>query len=151
MKGFLGCCYQRDVPPETIQNLRIFQGRKSVVFAHLKKCATTTRKIFLFFLGWAHPERPSFLQGGPAPQLQACKLSSNLFLFLSCIWDIMGYIYSWSIQNPTLASSGQVDHNKRRNMSEASEELKRIAAALEEILRLVKQDQEKFQKINEKN
>jgi hypothetical protein len=20
MKGFLGCCYQRDVPPETIQN-----------------------------------------------------------------------------------------------------------------------------------
>ena len=40
---------------------------------------------------------------------------------------------------------------RRNNMSEASEELKRIAAALEEILRLVKQDQEKFQKINEKN
>ena len=40
---------------------------------------------------------------------------------------------------------------RRSNMSEASEELKRIAAALEEILRLVKQDQEKFQKINEKN
>ena len=35
-------------------------------------------------------------------------------------------------------------------MSEASEELKRIAAALEEILRLVKLDQEKFQKLNEK-
>jgi len=34
-------------------------------------------------------------------------------------------------------------------MSEASEELKRIAAALEEILRLVKLDQEKFQKLNE--
>tara|TARA_R100001443_G_scaffold55982_1_gene67077 strand:- start:899 stop:1009 length:111 start_codon:yes stop_codon:yes gene_type:complete len=34
-------------------------------------------------------------------------------------------------------------------MSEASEELKRIASALEEILRLVKQDQEKFQKLNE--
>ena len=30
-------------------------------------------------------------------------------------------------------------------------QLQRIAAALEEILRLVKQDQEKFQKINEKN
>ena len=29
-------------------------------------------------------------------------------------------------------------------MSESSEELKRIANALEEILRLVKQDQEKF-------
>jgi hypothetical protein len=35
-------------------------------------------------------------------------------------------------------------------MSEASEELKRIAAALEEILRLVKLDQEKYQKLNEK-
>ena len=31
-------------------------------------------------------------------------------------------------------------------MSEASEELKRIAAALEEILRLVKLDQEKMEK-----
>ena len=31
-----------------------------------------------------------------------------------------------------------------------NENLKRIADALEEILRLVKQDQEKFQKINEK-
>ena len=35
-------------------------------------------------------------------------------------------------------------------MSEASEELKRIAVALEEILRLVKLDQEKYQKLNEK-
>ena len=35
-------------------------------------------------------------------------------------------------------------------MSESSEELKRIAAALEEILRLVKLDQEKYQKLNEK-
>jgi hypothetical protein len=43
----------------------------------------------------------------------------------------MGYIYS----------------NKRKNnMSEASEELKRIANALEEILRLVKQDQEATKK-----
>ncbi len=31
-------------------------------------------------------------------------------------------------------------------MSESSEELKRIAIALEEILRLVKQDQEKMEK-----
>jgi hypothetical protein len=31
-------------------------------------------------------------------------------------------------------------------MSESSEELKRIAAALEEILRLVKADQEKYEK-----
>ena len=36
-------------------------------------------------------------------------------------------------------------------MSESSEELKRIAAALEEILRLVKEDQEKMRKINEEN
>ena len=34
MKGFLGCCYQCDVPPETIQNLRICLSDKSVVFAH---------------------------------------------------------------------------------------------------------------------
>jgi hypothetical protein len=51
MKGFLGCCYQCDVPPETIKNLHrhLLTDKKSVVFAHLKKCATTTRKIFLFF------------------------------------------------------------------------------------------------------
>jgi len=36
-------------------------------------------------------------------------------------------------------------------MSESSEELKRIANALEEILRLVKQDQEKMEKIREEN
>jgi hypothetical protein len=34
-------------------------------------------------------------------------------------------------------------------MSESSEELKRIAVALEEILRLVKEDQEKYKKLNE--
>ncbi len=33
-------------------------------------------------------------------------------------------------------------------MSESSEELKRIAAALEEILRLVKQDMQKYEKKN---
>ena len=34
-------------------------------------------------------------------------------------------------------------------MSESSVELKRIAAALEEILRLVKQDMERMKKLNE--
>jgi hypothetical protein len=34
-------------------------------------------------------------------------------------------------------------------MSESSEELKRIAAALEEILRLVKEDQERMRKLND--
>ena len=34
-------------------------------------------------------------------------------------------------------------------MSESSEELKRIADALEEILRLVKQDMDRMKKINE--
>ena len=34
-------------------------------------------------------------------------------------------------------------------MSESSEELKRIAAALEEILRLVKEDQERMKKLND--
>ena len=36
-------------------------------------------------------------------------------------------------------------------MSEASEELKRIANALEEILRLVKEDQEKMEKYRKEN
>ena len=34
-------------------------------------------------------------------------------------------------------------------MSESSEELKRIASALEEILRLVKQDMERMKKLND--
>ena len=34
-------------------------------------------------------------------------------------------------------------------MSESSKELKRIAAALEEILRLVKEDQERMKKLND--
>ena len=34
-------------------------------------------------------------------------------------------------------------------MSESSEELKRIAIALEEILRLVKEDQERMKKLND--
>jgi len=42
-----------------------------------------------------------------------------------------GTCYNWSI------TKGEI-------MSEASEELKRIAVALEEILRLVKLDQEKY-------
>jgi len=101
----------------------------------LKKCATTTRKIFLFFLGgptqsvqaffgWARPV---------ASSLQAVKQ----FIFIFILYLGLDGIYM----------AGE----RRSNMSEASEELKRIAAALEEILRLVKQDQEKFQKINEKN
>ena len=36
-------------------------------------------------------------------------------------------------------------------MSESSEELKRIANALEEILRLVKEDQEKMEKYRKEN
>jgi hypothetical protein len=36
-------------------------------------------------------------------------------------------------------------------MSESSEELKRIAIALEEILRMVKEDQERSKKYMEKN
>ena len=39
----------------------------------------------------------------------------------------------------------------RDNLKYTNVVLERLAAALEEILRLVKQDQEKFQKINEKN
>jgi len=54
MKGFLGCCYQCDVPPETIKNLRILSVDKIGCICTRKKCATTTRKIFLFFF-WVGP------------------------------------------------------------------------------------------------
>jgi len=73
MKGILGCCYQCDVPPETIQNLRISWLRNRL-YLHmvylLTQCATTTRKIFLFFFGWAHPERSSFFWVGPPRRLK---------------------------------------------------------------------------------
>ena len=39
----------------------------------------------------------------------------------------------------------------KEKLSRQGEQLKRIADALEEILRLVKEDQEKMRKINEKN
>ena len=82
MKGFLGCCYQRDVPPETIQNLRIFWGRKSVVFAHVKSVQLQLEKFLFFFrvgpprasklfIGWARPV---------ASSLQAVK--KFIFIFI---------------------------------------------------------------------
>ena len=99
MKVSLGCCYQCDVPPDNIKNLRIFCGRisytahtKSVVFAHLKKCATTTRNFFVFFLGGPTQLGVRLQAGGPARYNLNRKLSRKLFLLLSCIWDIMGYI-----------------------------------------------------------
>ena len=73
MKVSLGCCYQCDVPPDNIKNLRIFCGRisytahtKSVVFVHVKSVQLQL-EIFLFFLGgparapdsgWARPDSP---------------------------------------------------------------------------------------------
>jgi len=78
MKGILGCCYQCDVPPETIQNLRILcmslksrpttQNRLYLHMVYLlTQCATTTRKIFLFFF-WVGPPRAfKVFLGGPAP------------------------------------------------------------------------------------
>ena len=86
MKGFLGCCYQRDVPPETIQNLRICLSDKSVVFAHgfiylldvqlqLEKFLFFFRvgppRAFKLFLGWARPV---------ASSLQAVK--KFIFIFI---------------------------------------------------------------------
>ena len=63
MKGFLGCCYQRDVPPETIKNLRIFYRHllgitaiKSRLYLHiLKSVQLQLEKFFCFFFGWARP------------------------------------------------------------------------------------------------
>jgi len=73
------------------------------------------------FIGWARPV---------ASSLQAVKK----FIFIFILWDKLG---------PAIPAI-----ERRNNMD--TTQLKRIADALEEILRLVKQDQEKFQKINEK-
>jgi len=88
MKVSLGCCYQCDVPPDNIKNLRIFCGRisytahtKSVVFAHLKKCATTTRKIFLFFF-WVGPPRASKLFIGWARPVRSSLQAVKKFIFI---------------------------------------------------------------------
>jgi hypothetical protein len=51
----------------------------------------------------------------------------------------------------TTARTGYDGPDDADNDFMCAAQLQRIAAALEEILRLVKQDQEKFQKINEKN
>jgi len=58
-------------------------------------------KFFCFFLGGPAraPHNCFFWVGPPGLPMKcarASKLSSNLFLFLSCIWDIIGYIYPWS-------------------------------------------------------
>ena len=76
MKVSLGCCYQCDVPPDNIQNLRILCTHKIGCICTCKKCATTTRKIFLFFLGWARPDNRLVSSGWARPvrsSLQAVK------------------------------------------------------------------------------
>ncbi len=87
MKGFLGCCYQCDVPPETIQNLRICLSDKSVVFAHgfiyLLNVQLQLEKIFCFFLGWARPDNRLVSSGWARPvrsSLQAVK--QFIFIFI---------------------------------------------------------------------
>ena len=72
------------------------------------------------FIGWARPV---------ASSLQAVKK----FIFIFILWDKLG---------PAIPAVERIYMD--------TTQLKRIADALEEILRLVKQDQEKFQKINEK-
>jgi len=96
MKGILGCCYQCDVPPETIQNLRILcmslksrpttQNRLYLHMVYLlTQCATTTRKFFLFFLGGpARSPHNCFFFGWARQDSsqwpQASKLSRKLFV-----------------------------------------------------------------------
>ena len=76
----------------------------------------------------------------------------------------MGYIFRWDQQGGRVCpwslklvqyNDGSDSSNRYWTITKGeimdTTQLKRIADALEEILRLVKQDQEKFQKINEKN
>jgi len=67
MKVSLGCCYQCDVPPDNIKNLRIFGARKSVVFAHVKSVQLQLEKFFCFFLGWARPDNRLVSSGWARP------------------------------------------------------------------------------------
>ena len=95
MKANLWCCYQCDVPTGCIKNLRILCTRKIGCICTCKKCATTTRKIFLFFF-WGGPAQLGvrFQAGGPAHNLQATSCQENYFNFFLELWDLMGY-NSW--------------------------------------------------------
>ena len=98
MKGFLGCCYQRDVPPETIQNLRICLSDKSVVFAHgfiyLLDVQLQLEKFFCFFFRVGPPSWAlGFKRVGPPSTLKLASCQENYFYFylVSGIrWDIYG-------------------------------------------------------------
>ena len=155
MKWFLECCYQRDVPPETIQNLQIFKAWKSVVFAQSLNCATTTRKIFVFF----RVGPPGLLiMGGPVRTPHEVAASCQEIYFYWCAWRL-GTCRIYMLEKGIIMTK-QWTYTKNEDDFMGSENriedrsvnpLIRIADALEEILRLVKEDQEKFQKINEKN
>ena len=87
MKANLWRCYQCDVPTGCIKNLRILCTRKIGCICTCKKCATTTRKIFLFFFRVGPPGLPIifFFLGGPARAphsgREPASLSRKLFLF----------------------------------------------------------------------
>jgi len=77
MKGFLGCCYQRDVPPETIKNLRIvphfniYRTLKTInirLYLHTQQSVQLQlEKFFCFFLGWARPDNRLVSSGWARP------------------------------------------------------------------------------------
>ena len=90
----------REVVPEwnalqSIKNLRILSVNKiGCICTCLKRsCATTTRKIFLFFF-WVVP--PRLLMKWP----QACQ--ENYFYFFLELWDLLGYNYSWILAGDNL-------------------------------------------------
>ena len=78
-----------------------------------------------------------------------CSIVSTYGLYE--IFNPAGTAESYKLQAPSLTMAlGCYRINlERNNMNDIN--LKRIADALEEILRLVKEDQEKMRKINEKN
>jgi len=101
MKVSLGCCYQCDVPPDNIQNLRIFYchllGRtviKSRLYLHIvKSVQLQLEKFFCFFFGWAHPVGRQVSSGWARPiasSLQAVK--KIIFIFILHLGSCRIYI-----------------------------------------------------------
>ena len=102
----------REVVPEwnalqSIKNLRILSVNKiGCICTCLKRsCATTTRKIFLFFFWVGPPGLPIivFWVGPPGLLMkwpQACQ--ENYFYFFLELWDLLGYNYSWILAGDNL-------------------------------------------------
>ncbi len=88
MKVCLGCCYQCDVPPNNIKNLRICLSDKSVVFAHgfiyLLNVQLQLEKFLFFF--WVGPPRAFKLFLGWARPVASSLQAVKQFIFIFILY-----------------------------------------------------------------